>query len=166
MPSDLQAELDERTSQFETLLALGNVLSTHIEGDMPAVVKGMGDLLDRVHADGEEVSRYRFWWLSLALANMTADTMIKQYGPGGGIFAIYNNAREIHFDELPECDQTAVTAVVACMNGDEEGAARLLREYTANAFCGRVAEMLSTLISLHTAASRCERPSGSHRRPE
>jgi hypothetical protein len=162
MPSDVQ----ERTSQFETLLALGRVLCAHIDGDTPAVATEMKDLLDRVHTDGEEVARYRFWWLSLALANMTSDALIRQYGPGGGVFAIFNDARPIHFDELPECNQIAVTAVVACMNDDDDGAARLLREYTSAAFCAQVAEMLSTLVSLHTAAARCERPPGAHRRPE
>jgi hypothetical protein len=162
MPSEVQ----ERTEAFEALCALGACLAAHIDGDIDGVTTAMRDLLDRVHVGGEEAARHRLGWLAIALASMTGETMIRQYGPGGGIFAIYNNAREIHFDELPEPDQVAVTAVVASMNGDSEGAGNLVREYASAARCAQVAEMLATLISLHTAASRCERPPGAHSRPK
>lgn len=161
----MRSDTEDRTAAFEAVCALSSCLSAHLADDEPAVLAAMRDLLVRVHADGEDAARHRLAWLSIALASLTAESMCKQYGPGGGVFAIFNQAREIPFDRLPEWDQVAVTAVVANMNGDVDGASHLIREYAEAATCGQLTEMLTTLIPIYTTAERGQRATGAHRRP-
>lgn len=135
--------------------ALGGCLAAHLNDDRAGTLTAMDQVMAYVHADGESIARARLSWLTGALAEVCGRIMVDILGdPATSIYGLAGS-----LDESPEPEQVALTAVVTHMNGDSAGAAHLLRHYAADAGSAGMADVLGTLVSVHTGAER-KRPTG------
>ena len=157
-------DLPADDESFRAIRALGATLAAHRDGDSSGALVALADVITIASHDGEHAARHRLAWLSTALATMTAEQRLRGQPRAGGPWAIDANAGPVPFDDLPEPERVALTAVVTSMNGDDDGATHLLHEYAHTTGAAAIAETLANLVVMHTRAQVTR--TGAHRRPD
>lgn len=164
MPKIKRNDYPADEDSFRTIRALGATLAAHRDGDHTAALVALADVITIAGRDGEYAARHRLAWLSTALATMTAEQRLRGQPRAGGPWAIVADAGPVPFDDLPEPERVALTAVVTSMNGDDDGTTHLLHQYAHATGAHAIAETLANLVVMHTRA-QCTR-TGAHRRPD
>lgn len=165
MPKTKRTNYPADDASFRTIRALGATLAAHRDGDTTASLVALADVITLASNDGEYAARHRLAWLSTALATMTAEQRLRGQPRVGGPWAIDAHAGPVPFDDLPESERVALTAVVTSMNGDDDGTTHLLHDFAHATGAAAIAETLANLVVMHTRAQSA-RTTGAHRRPD
>lgn len=164
MPTTNRPAYRADDDSFRAIRALGATLAAHRDGDTTGALIKLADVITLAGRDGEQAARSNLAWLATAIATMTAEQRLRGQPRAGGPWAIKADAGPVPFDDLPEPERVALTAVVTSMNGDDDGAAVLLHDYANDTGAEAIGETLANLVVMHTR-SFCTR-TGAHRHPD